>query len=187
MLSWSFEFEGKDYFQGFRSLATNGVDKPILNVFRMAGKMSGTRVATTSTAQVPLDTILANGVRTPPDIDAFATRDLHSAAVLLWNYHDDDLPAPSADIELHINGLPAGIHTAHLQHFRIDDTHSNAYTVWKAMGSPQQPTPAQLTTLQQSGKLQSLTPPTTVTVENGAITLPFSLPRQATSLVLLTW
>ena len=187
MLSWSFEFEGKDYFQGFRSLATNGVDKPILNVFRMAGKMSGTRVATTSTAQVPLDTILASGVRTPPDIDAFATRDLHSAAVLLWNYHDDDLPAPPADIELHINGLPAGTLTAHLEHFRIDDTHSNAYTVWKAMGSPQQPTPAQLTTLQQSGKLQSLTPPTTVTVENGAITLPFSLPRQATSLVLLTW
>ena len=30
MLSWSFEFEGKDFFEGFRSLATNGVDKPVL-------------------------------------------------------------------------------------------------------------------------------------------------------------
>ena len=29
MLSWSFEFEDKDYFEGFRSLATNGVDKPV--------------------------------------------------------------------------------------------------------------------------------------------------------------
>ncbi len=44
MLSWSFEFEGKDYFEGFRTLATNGVDKPVLNVFRMAGMMSGERV-----------------------------------------------------------------------------------------------------------------------------------------------
>ena len=44
MLSWSFEFENKDYFEGFRSLATNGIDKPILNFFRMAGLMSGERV-----------------------------------------------------------------------------------------------------------------------------------------------
>jgi xylan 1,4-beta-xylosidase len=28
MLSWSFEFENKEYFEGFRSLATNGIDKP---------------------------------------------------------------------------------------------------------------------------------------------------------------
>ncbi len=44
MLSWSFEFEDKDYFEGFRSLATNGIDKPVLNVFRMFGLMSGDRV-----------------------------------------------------------------------------------------------------------------------------------------------
>ena len=28
MVSWSFEFEGKQYFEGFRTLATNGIDKP---------------------------------------------------------------------------------------------------------------------------------------------------------------
>ncbi|HWC16544.1 MAG TPA: hypothetical protein VG498_06000, partial [Terriglobales bacterium] len=50
MLSWSFEFEDKDYFEGFRSLATNGIDKPILNLFRMLGLMNGSRVETTSTA-----------------------------------------------------------------------------------------------------------------------------------------
>src|SRR5664279_760950 len=44
MLSWSFEFEDKDYFEGFRSLATNGIDKPVLNLFRMFGLMSGDRV-----------------------------------------------------------------------------------------------------------------------------------------------
>ncbi len=45
MLTWAFEFENKDYFEGFRTLATNGVDKPILNLFRMAGLMSGERVS----------------------------------------------------------------------------------------------------------------------------------------------
>ncbi len=61
MLSWSFEFEDKEYFEGFRTLATNGVDKPVLNVFRMAGLMSGQRVSTSSTGQVPLDDILSSG------------------------------------------------------------------------------------------------------------------------------
>ncbi len=41
MLTWAFEFEGKPYFDGYRTLATNGVDKPVLNFFRMAGLMRG--------------------------------------------------------------------------------------------------------------------------------------------------
>jgi len=187
MLTWSFEFEGKDYFQGFRTLATNGIDKPVLNVFRMAGKMSGQRVTTTSTAQVPLDTLLISGVRQSPDIDALATVDHHSAAILLWNYQDDDVPTPTNPVTLHINGLPANLHSVHLQHLRIDDTHSNAYTAWKSMGSPQQPTPAQIATLKQAGQLQSLTPPTTAAIKDSSLTLPFTLPHQATSLILLTW
>ena len=44
MLTWAFEFEGQPYFDGFRTLATNGVDKPVLNFFRMAGMMKGDRV-----------------------------------------------------------------------------------------------------------------------------------------------
>ena len=70
MLSWSFEFEGKQYFEGFRTLATNGVDKPVLNVFRMAALMSGERVLTSSTGKVPLDDILSSGVTRAPDVDA---------------------------------------------------------------------------------------------------------------------
>ena len=88
MLSWSFEFEDKDYFEGFRSLATNGIDKPVLNVFRMFGMMSGERVKTSSTGEVPLDTLVGTGVRGTPDVDAFATHAAKEAAVLVWNYHD---------------------------------------------------------------------------------------------------
>ena len=41
MLSWSFEFEGKDYFEGFRTLATNGIDKPILEPLPHGGSHVG--------------------------------------------------------------------------------------------------------------------------------------------------
>src|SRR5215469_5957412 len=85
MLSWSFEFEDREYFEGFRSLATNGVDKPILNLFRMLGLMSGDRVSAQSTGSVPLDEQISAGVRRDADVDALATRSGNSAAVLMWN------------------------------------------------------------------------------------------------------
>src|ERR1700744_3620323 len=31
--TWAFECEDQPYFAGFRDLATNGIDKPVLNVF----------------------------------------------------------------------------------------------------------------------------------------------------------
>lgn len=188
MLSWSFEFEGKDYFEGFRSLATNGIDKPILNLFRMAGLMSGERVTVESTGQVPLDVILASGVRQNPDIDAIATRGDHEASVMLWNYHDDDVAAPSSPVSVNIRGIPPSAHRALLQHYRIDATHSNSYTAWKAIGSPQHPTAEQYASLQNSSRLESLTSAVWVDVQkDGRISVPVSLPRQAISLLVLTW
>jgi xylan 1,4-beta-xylosidase len=187
MVSWSFEFEGKDYFEGFRTLATNGVDKPVLNVFRMAGMMGGERVATSSSGQVPLAEIVSDGVRQGPDIDAFATKAEHEAAVMLWNYHDDDVAAPAADVEVTITDIPVGVKKVLLEHYRIDDTHSNAYTVWKAMGSPQSPTPEQYAQLKAAGQLELLTSPEWLDVSNGKVTIGTSLPRQATSLMHLKW
>lgn len=188
MLSWAFEFEGKQFFEGFRTLATNGVDKPVLNVFRMAGLFSGNRVATTSTAAVPVDDIIKTGVRTTPDVDAFATKADREAAVMLWNYHDDDLPAPDAQVTVTIAGIPSGIHKVVLEHYRIDETHSNAFTAWKAMGSPQSPTPEQYAQLKAAGQLQTLTSPEWLDVPaNGTLTIHSDLPRQATSLLHLKW
>jgi len=187
MLSWSFEFEGKEYFEGFRTLATNGVDKPVLNVFRMAALMSGERVATSSSGQVPLDAILSAGVAKSPDVDAIATRDGHQAAVMLWNYHDDDLPADGAAVEVTIKGIPAEVKKVLLEHYRIDDTHSNSHSAWKAMGSPQTPTAEQYTRLQEAGQLELLHSPEWLEVHAGKVTIGTNLPRQATSLMRLTW
>jgi xylan 1,4-beta-xylosidase len=184
-VSWAFEFEGQPYFDGFRDLATNGIDKPVLNVFRMLGLMRGNRVAAESSGALTLDEVRDRSVRNAPDIGALATSDARSASVLVWNYHDDDLPAPAATIALAIDGLPNGRPT--LTHYRVDTDHSNAYTVWKAMGSPQSPTPAQRDTLLKAGELQTLAAPERVTVTNQRVIVTFTLPRQGVSLVRLTW
>jgi xylan 1,4-beta-xylosidase len=187
MVSWSFEFEDKPYFEGFRTLATNGIDKPVLNIFRMAGLLSGNRVETTSSAQVPVDAILKDGVHESADVDAFATADTHQAAVMLWNYNDDDLAAPAAQVSVKISGLPATVHRVLLEHFRIDDTHSNAYTAWKTMGSPQAPTEEQYLRLKAAGQLELLKSPEWLDVTAGGVTVSTQLPRQATSLLHLEW
>jgi xylan 1,4-beta-xylosidase len=56
-VSWAFEFEGQPYFDGFRDLSTNGVAKPVLNVFRMLGLMRGDRVNVNSSGALPLDEV----------------------------------------------------------------------------------------------------------------------------------
>jgi xylan 1,4-beta-xylosidase len=187
MLSWAFEFENKDYFEGFRSLATNGIDKPVLNFFRMAALMSGDRVRTASSGAVPLDTLLAAGVRGDADVDALATRAGHEAAVLMWNYHDVDAPAAATSTTLHIQGFPATLKRVLMTQYRIDDTHSNAYAVWLARGSPQQPSAAQYAELKRRDGLQLLGSPQWLELVRGQATLSSELPRQSVSLLRFEW
>src|SRR5688500_8648168 len=119
-LTWAFEFEDQPYFAGFRSLASNGIDKPVLNVFRMFSKMNGRQLPVQSDGAIPLDEITRRGVRTKPDVSALASSDGKSVAVLLWHYHDDDVTGPLANVELTVRGLPAGKRLASAQHYRID-------------------------------------------------------------------
>ncbi len=184
-VTWAFEFEDQPYFDGFRDLATNGIDKPVVGIFRMLGQMSGQRVGVSSTAGLPLDDVRDRGVRDRADISALATRDARSASVLVWNYHDDDLPAPPAEVTLTINGLPDGRPT--LTHYRVDGDHSNAYSAWKRMGSPAAPTAAQRAELERASQLQTIAVPARVAVVKGQVIVTFSLPRQGVSLVKLIW
>src|SRR5256712_8983580 len=57
-LTWAFEFEDQPYFAGFRSLASNGIDKPVLNVIRMFAKIRGPRLTHDSDGDVPLAKIV---------------------------------------------------------------------------------------------------------------------------------
>ncbi len=187
MVTWAFEFENAGYFEGLRTLSTRGIDKPFLNFFRMAGMMQGDRVWASSSGRIPSEQLLETGARNTTDIDALATRSTRDAAVLLWNYSDDDVLAAPSQVEIAIAGVPAGVTRVLLEQYRIDGNHSDAYALWKEMGSPEAPTAEQYARLISAGQLQTRTSPEWLDVHDGKISVSSDLPRQAVALMRLSW
>ncbi len=186
-VTWSFEFEDQPYFEGYRELATNGIDKPVLNAFRMFGLLGDERVNATSSGALASDEVASHGVRERPDIDTIATRKEREVAILIWNYHDDNLPAPAAQIDLTTSGVPTGTTHGLVEHFRVDSSHSNSFAAWKRMGSPESPSPEQYGELERAGQLQLLESPRWMPIGDRGLHLQFALPRQGLSLVRISW
>ncbi len=186
-VTWAFEFEDQPYFAGFRELATNGIDKPVLNAFRMLGLLGNDRIQIISSGALESDQIVREGVRAQPDIGAIATRKEHEVEILIWNYHDDDVSVPDSAIDLVLNGLPPAAERGLMEHFRIDSNHSNAFTAWKEMGSPQLPDPQSYKRLESAGQLQLLNSPAWMPVSGRTFKTHFLLPRESLSLVRVSW
>jgi xylan 1,4-beta-xylosidase len=185
-VNWSFEFENQSWFAGFRSLASNGIDKPVLNVFRMLGMMSGNRVEVSGNMSYDFKTICDSSVRGEmTDINAFACKDKNAVTVLLWNYHDMDIQDIGSPVVLNIKGIPSV--QATVTHYRIDNEHSNSYEVWKKMSSPQDPTAVQIAELVEAGQLETLSNPEEIKITKAGATIKMQLPRQAVSLIKISY
>ena len=186
LLTWAWTFDAQPLFLGYRELATGGIHKPVLKVFEMLGKLGGTRLPVTSSGALGLDAILADGARgAAPDVDGLAVRDGARVLVLLWNYHDDLVPVPPARVTLSVRLPPGHGEGARLTHFRVDDTHSNAYAAWLALGSPAAPDAAQRARLEDAMRLATLSPAGRVDAPGGVVTVQTELPRFGVSLVVV--
>jgi xylan 1,4-beta-xylosidase len=183
-LTWAFEFEDQPFFAGQRTLATGGIDLPVLNVFRMFSKMNGRRIEAKSSEEIPVDDIIRAGVRGKPDVAAQASIDGNKLSVIAWYYHDDDLPGPDANVEMTLSHLPKANGDGQLTVYRIDKNHSNAFTVWQGMGSPTSPNNAQYQQLVKAGQLAA-DAPVPLAIKDGTATIKFNLPRQGVYLYVL--
>jgi xylan 1,4-beta-xylosidase len=186
VVTWAFEFEDQPWFHGFRDLATNGVDKPVLNVFRMLGMMGPVRIEAVSDAGLGWKDIVESGVRGEgTEIGALASKGDQKASVIIWNYHDDDKSSPDAVITLNVKGIPS--RRARVTQYRIDRDHSNSYEAWKKIGSPQDPTPAQYALLDEAGMLAVSDPESVVRVKKGTLAIRTSIQRQGVGLIQIEW
>jgi len=184
-VSWSFEFENQPWFAGFRDLATNGVDKPVLNVFRMFGMMKGMRVQVIGNRMYGLQTFVDSSVREKTDIGGLASIDKKEVTVMIWNYHDEDKLDDGENVDVRLDGLPTT--SLMMTTYGIDQTHGNSYTAWKKMGSPQQPTSEQIRALEKAGQLQQIGKEKKLKAKNGNLTVSVNLPRQAVYLLRFSW
>lgn len=186
-VTWAFEFEDQPWFAGYRALATHGVDKPVMNAFRMFGLMHGSQIEAVSSASITADQILQHGVKTKDDVDVVASRSGNEVDVLVWNYNDNDSPAPAAPIDLAVAGIPKEAQKVLIAHYRVDQNHSDSFTAWRRMGSPQQPTAEQYKQLEKAGQLQLLGSPCWTHSDQDGLHVRFTLPKQALSLLRITW
>jgi xylan 1,4-beta-xylosidase len=150
----------------------------------MLGFMGNTRVEATSDASKTWQDIIESGVRNEnPDIGVLATHRKNGAAIMFWNYHDDDKTAPDVDISLFINGLNAK--KVQLLQYRIDRDHSNSYEAWKKMGLPQNPDSLQYAVLENESRLQTSGKPVILKMKNGRLVVNTSIQRQGVGLLLI--
>jgi xylan 1,4-beta-xylosidase len=170
-----YEVERKRDFEGKRTASTrNGFEKPLLNGYRMLAKLGGELAASrVEPAGCPLSSLAARDGR-------------RQAAVLVTHFRNDrpDNVGPGAAVELEIEtqwppGTPVVLH-----HWRVDETHSNAYTVFRELGRPETPTAAEIAQIKQRMRLEPLEQPRRVVID-GPVRLRFDLPCNALSLIEL--
>jgi xylan 1,4-beta-xylosidase len=187
-VTWAFEYDDKPAFAGYRTLSTDGINKPVLNAFHLmamlGGKPGTVWLETESTGALPLEDVVQHSVRGAADVNAVATRDGDQIDVLLWNYQDANLPAPPAHVRLSIEGLHGD--SVQASEFRMDADHSSAYPLWLKMGSPPHPNAQQLAQLEKAGKLDESMPPHSLAVHAGTADLQVTLPRQSVVVVRLS-
>jgi xylan 1,4-beta-xylosidase len=183
-VTWAFEFEDQEWFAGFRELASNGVNKPVMNIFRMFGMMKGKRVKVTGNPY-PAKKVIEEHIRDRADINAMACVDKNEMTIMVWNYHDDDILGEINNIELNISNIPESRLLMH--HYRVDQEFSNSYTMWQKIGSPQNPTVEEYRQVEEAGHLKLYTSPQWINAGKNGAQIKFSLPRQGVSFIKLEW
>jgi xylan 1,4-beta-xylosidase len=145
------------------------------------------RIDATSSAHWPVEELDAvDGRNMPEEVDSLASRSAKGAvAVLVWRHTDDQYQTDeqTARVAVEVAGLDASDYT--LQHYRIDATHSNAHSVWRDLGSSQDPTEDELSAIKARQGLENFEPVRDVRPDDGTLVLALDLPLPSVSLLVL--
>lgn len=187
LLTWAYLFPGERAFEGTRAFSTQGIDKAVLNLFRMYAMMGRNQVSFTSSEEK--DPFLyedMNGMNEDPDISGFATADGEGVQVLVYNHHDNWDLEEEWQVEVEVANLPFAADRVQVTHYRIDGEHSNAYPEWLRQGQPLFPDEEQKAAIKARAGLELLAAPACLPLEGGKARFNFSLPVHGISLLLIT-
>lgn len=185
LLSWAFMFVGERCFEGTRSFSTQGIDKAILNLFRIYARMGHQALLFESSAtKNPLEYEDICGRGESPDISGFAALSgNHNLSILVYNHHDDWDIEDEYEVRVRIENLAFETDTLQIRHYRIDANHSNAYAEWLEQGKPIYPTSGQYVAIKNRDGLELLEAPQHLLIQDNQIQITFKIPVHAISLL----
>jgi len=179
-LAWAFMFEGERCFEGTRTFSTQGIDKPMMQLFRLMGKMGTQEVELTSEGAQDISRYADTyGLGELPDINGRATAQDGKAQILLFSHHDDWDEDRDAEVTLTVAGIQGDCRKAEITY--LDKHQANTYTAWMEEGSPDWPDRDTLNRIKMAEIF--LTMEGEFPVENGEIHIPLMM--QAHSIVLV--
>jgi xylan 1,4-beta-xylosidase len=162
-------YPGYRIFEGQRALFTaEEIEKPIFNAFRLLGKLGNER--------------LQFAVSGNNNINGLATRHGDTIQIMVYNYYQDVTNRESEKALLSVR-MPSS-KSIKLTHYRIDENHSNAYSVWKSLGKPLIPNSDQMNQIVSRQGLELFEPVSIIKPEGNKILIPLVLPHHSVSLLV---
>ncbi len=144
-----FEEQGvvkQPFYGGFGLIAVGGIPKPSFNAFLLLHRLGDQRLT------------IASG-------SVLATRRADGGLVVAaWNIAPPGTEGPAKEMNLRFEN----VHASSVQVTRLDPAHGDVRKAYVAMGSPRYPTKSQVEQLQAAARLS---PPETVTMKNGSVTI----------------
>ncbi len=160
--------------QVFGLINYQGIRKATFNAFKLLHMMGTIRLS------------LTGGTGDADGVDGFATinEEGTQVAVIIYNFYKVLSITGTDEVNLTVNNLPFPQGEVEVRHYRIDETHSNPYSVWVNQGKPVKPTNAQWDEMRAASELAELNPKKTINYSGTAYIENFTLPRQSVSMLL---
>jgi xylan 1,4-beta-xylosidase len=153
------------------------IAKPSFNAFKLLHRLKDYKISCTG------------GTTASPGVNVIGTISAANDTICVMVYsHVDNTSgnASTADnVTLNIT-MPSGWTSARMEHWVIDQTHSNSYRAWRGLGSPLNPTADQWTTIAVAANLAHYDSVATVTFSGGVYSKTFTQKYYSVGLIQLT-
>ncbi|MBN2030684.1 DUF2961 domain-containing protein [bacterium] len=150
------------------------VKRPAFNTYEMLGMMHEERIG-------------LNGTVYGDPVHGFATKNGdQSVEVILYHLDEEDFyneNSQTLTVDLTINQIP--FDDCLVQVYKIDETHSNGYTVWKDLGSPTEPTVEELNEIKSRDDLELAEPEMWKTILDGTFTKRIQIQNNSVVMVVI--
>lgn len=184
--AWAFYIEGERCFEGTRSLVTyGGIEKPVLNAYRLLGRLGGQRLRASSSAAWPV-TEIDTAQSVPEEVDVLAAKSGSKITALVWRHDDDQHRAEPGERPVRVTIRGLGDEPVVVRQWRIDATHGNSHHAWQALGAADYPDQAEIDQMKDAGRLRLLEPERIEAPHGGELVVDLSLRLPAVSLLELT-